>query len=147
MNETNRSGVTELRSRLEMAGIKPTPNRVLVARELAASEAPLSLGELETRLETLEKSSILRVLNMLLDRHLLHALEDGRGVVKYELCHHDHRGDPDDEPDSDIHVHFYCERCNRVVCFEDIPVPHVDIPVGYDIRSVNFMLKGICPDC
>ena len=37
---------------LSQHGVKPTPNRLLVARELSSAGRPLSLMELEGRLET-----------------------------------------------------------------------------------------------
>lgn len=128
---------------LSEAGIRPTSNRVIVLREILNSPNPLSLGELEGQIDTLEKSSILRVLTQLSDHHLVHSVEDGRGVIKYETCHgrHEHG------VDTDMHVHFYCEKCKRVVCFEDIPVPQIPLPDGFVPRSVNYMLKGLCPDC
>ena len=46
-----------------------------------------------------------------------------------------------------MHAHFYCEKCNRVFCFEDINAPEINIPDAFQVRSVNFMIKGICPDC
>ena len=127
---------------LEMAGIKPTSNRILVVRALVEASSPMSLIELETLLETLERSSILRVLTVLSEHGLVHVMEDGRGVSKYELCHsHDHS-----EKD-DHHAHFYCEKCHRVYCFEDVTVPRIPVPDGFEIKGVNFMLKGICPSC
>lgn len=127
---------------MEHAGIKPTSNRVLVIRALMDASAPMSLIDLETQLGTLERSSILRVLNLLLSRHLVHIMEDGRGVAKYELCHCADHCTVDD-----MHAHFYCERCERMICLENVPVPHIPLPSGYSLHSVNFMLKGICPDC
>ena len=47
---------------LSQHGVKPTPNRLLVARELSSAGRPLSLMELEGRLETVDKSSIFRTL-------------------------------------------------------------------------------------
>lgn len=126
------------------AGVRPTSNRILVVRHLANSDFPMSLGELEEKIDTLEKSSILRVLTLLLENHLVHALEDGRGVVKYELCRsHDHH----DGPDSDMHVHFYCRKCGRTLCLENVPVPHIPVDDGFSVDTANFMLKGICRDC
>lgn len=127
---------------LENGGIKPTANRLIVVRELLGSERPLSLIELETRLETLDRSSISRVLTLLLRHDVVHSFEDGRGVSKYEICHGETHCSIDD-----MHAHFYCERCERVFCFEDIAAPHINIPTSFEIRSVNYMLKGICPEC
>ncbi len=127
---------------LEHAGIKPTPNRVLVVKALIESQSPLSLIEIETRLVTLERSSILRVLNLLLKHRLVHIMEDGRGVAKYELCHCGDHCSVDG-----MHAHFFCERCNRMFCLEDVSIPSMSLPEGFELHSVNFMLKGLCPDC
>lgn len=127
---------------LEKAGVKPTANRLTVLRKLMQADSPMSLIELETALETLDRSSVLRVLNLLLDHDLIHAFEDGRGVSKYELCHGESHCSVDD-----MHAHFYCENCDRVYCFEDISAPKIDIPENFQIRSVNYMLKGLCPRC
>lgn len=127
---------------LEKAGIKPTANRLLVLREIIASESPVSLIELETALETLDRSSILRVLTLLLSRDVIHAFEDGRGVSKYEICHGESHCSLED-----MHAHFYCENCDKVFCFEDISAPQINIPAEFQIRSVNYMLKGLCPNC
>lgn len=127
---------------LASAGVKPTSNRLLVLRTLVESELPMSLVELETSLETMERSSILRVLNLLLAHDVIHTMEDGRGVTKYELCHGDGHCSIED-----MHVHFYCEKCGRTYCFEDLAVPRISIPPAYSVRSINYMLKGLCPSC
>ena len=127
---------------LERAEIKPTSNRILVAKALINAENPLSLIELETELETLDRSSILRVLNLLLKRDAIHAFEDGRGVSKYEICHGETHCSLDD-----MHAHFYCEKCNKVYCFEQISAPRIEIPPEFKIKSINYMLKGLCPSC
>ena len=127
---------------LEKAGIKATSNRLLVLRSLIESDHPLSLIEIETKIETMERSSVLRVLNILLENDVVHAFEDGRGVSKYEICHGETHCSI-----NDMHAHFYCEKCDRVFCFEDISAPHINIPPDFRIRSVNYMLKGLCPDC
>lgn len=127
---------------LEKAAIKPTVNRLLVLRTILSSEMPMSLVELETELETLDRSSISRVLSLLLDRDVVHVFEDGRGVAKYEICHGESHCTIDD-----MHAHFYCEKCERVYCFEEISAPHISLPPEFQVRSVNYMLKGICPEC
>ena len=126
---------------LQEAGIKPTSNRLLVLRTLLEAEAPMGLIDLETALETLERSSISRVLAMLLDHDVIHALEDGRGITRYEICH------ATSGEDDDMHAHFYCEQCHKIICFEEIKAPRITVPEGYTVRGVNYMLKGLCPEC
>lgn len=127
---------------LEHHGIKPTANRLLIVKALEKAGRPLSLTELETTLETIDKSNISRALSLFREAHLVHVLEDSGDGVRYELCH-SHAQDHDD----DVHVHFYCTRCHKTYCLEDTPVPAVPVPDGFRQDSVSYLLKGICPKC
>lgn len=123
-------------------GIRPTANRMLIAAELSAQGRPLSLAELETALESIDKSNISRALTLFRAHHLVHVLEDGSDSVRYELCRSAH-----EEGDDDTHVHFYCERCRRTFCLADTAIPPVPLPEGYAAESVNYIVKGVCPAC
>lgn len=127
---------------LEHHGIKPTANRLLIARALQDANRPLSLMELETQLETIDKSNVFRALAAFREAHLVHVLEDAGDGVRYELCH-----SHDEEHDDDVHVHFYCTRCHKTYCLEDTPVPPVAVPEGFNPESVSYLVKGICPEC
>lgn len=127
---------------LANAGVTPTPNRILVTKALIESTSPMSLVELEKTLETLDRSSISRSLAHLLSHGAIHAMEDGRGITKYEICQGEH-----DCSMADMHAHFYCEQCKRVYCFEHINAPDIALPEGFRPQAVNYMIKGICPDC
>lgn len=127
---------------LEEHNVRPTANRIIVAGALAKAGMPMSLAELETEIDSIDKSNIFRALISFKDNHLVHAIEDGSNGVRYELCKsHDH------DHDEDLHVHFHCEICGKTFCFEDIPVPKVDVPKGYQPISTNYIIKGICPSC
>lgn len=123
-------------------GVKVTANRLLVARELAAAGRPLSLMELESRLETVDKSNIFRTLVLFRDAHLVHVLEDSGDGVRYELCH---AHGP--EADDDLHVHFHCTRCHKTFCLHGTPIPPVAVPEGYSPLSSSYVIHGLCPDC
>lgn len=124
-------------------GIRPTSNRILVVKELAAAGRPLSLSEMEHRLLTVDKSGIFRALSLFREHRLVHVIENGDGGVRYELCAA-HGGDAADD---DTHVHFYCESCHRTFCIDNEPVPQVELPAGYSMRSVNYVVRGLCPEC
>lgn len=136
MNEKQIEGL------LEQHGIKLTANRILIAKIMSTLDYPISMKELETMLLTMDKSSIFRTLSLFKSHHLVHKMEDGNDIVRYELCH-----SHSEEEDEDIHVHFYCEHCHRTFCLNEISVPQVNLPVGYRQTAVNYMIKGICPDC
>ena len=124
-------------------GVKPTANRIVVARALAEARRPLSLTELEYKILSIDKSGVFRALTLFREHHLVHVIEDGGDGVRYELCRSHHGHDQDD----DQHVHFYCECCHRTFCLSDIPIPAVALPAGYRLCSVNYMAKGVCPEC
>ena len=133
----------ECEALLASHGIKPTANRIVVARTLAAAERPMSLTELEYKILSIDKSGVFRALTLFREHHLVHVIEDGGDGVRYELClsHDGH------EHDDDQHVHFYCEACHRTFCINDVPIPAVELPEGYQLSSINYMAKGLCPEC
>ncbi len=132
----------EIVNRLEQKGIKATANRILVYKTLAVKAMPQSLRNLEEVMVSMDKSSIFRTLSLFLEHDVVHAFEDGRGVLNYELC-----GEEGECRHHDGHIHFYCESCQRSFCLEDIHIPGFDLPVGFHPHSVSFVIKGECPEC
>lgn len=103
----------------------------------------MSLTELEHKILSIDKSGVFRALTLFRKHRLVHVLEDGGDGVRYELCHsRDGHAEDDDQ-----HVHFYCERCHRTFCLTDRPIPTVSLPAGYLLHDVNYMAKGLCPEC
>lgn len=127
---------------LEHKGVKPTINRILVYSTLVQINRPVSLKDLENEMLNLDKSSIFRVLTLFAEHDVVHAFEDGRGIIHYELCHHDGECNH-----SDGHLHFYCETCQRSFCLEDTPLPEIHLPEGFVPHSISFVIKGECPRC
>lgn len=129
-------------SRLESKGIRPTANRILVMKTLMGEQNPQSLSNLERKMVSMDKSSIFRTLTLFLEHDVVHAFEDGRGVLCYELC--EEKGACDHH---DGHIHFYCESCQRSFCMKDIHIPSFELPEGFYPHSISFVIKGECPDC
>lgn len=134
--------ISKISELLEAHDIKPTPNRLLVLEALFESESPVSLIELEDRIDTMGRPSISRVLSLFSTSGIIHSMEDGKGITKYEICK-----TPHSNHENDMHVHFYCEKCERVYCLEDTKLPQINVPEGFKVKGLNYMLKGICPEC
>ena len=92
-------------------GIKPTANRIVIARALASADRPMSMTELEESILTIDKSNIFRALTTFKEHH------------------------------------FFCECCHRTFCLEDTPIPAIDLPPGYRMTTINYIVKGLCPEC
>ena len=54
---------------LSRHGIKPTSNRILVVKALAAEDYPSTLTELESHLISVDKSGIFRALTLFREHH------------------------------------------------------------------------------
>ena len=73
---------------------------------------------------------------------MIHSIDDGSGSLKYAVC--------DNSCNcvvQDLHSHFYCEKCHRTFCLEGTHIPVIDLPKGFTLHSINYVLKGICPEC
>ena len=127
---------------LERKNVKPTAIRILVFEAISSSQRAVSLSDLEIILHTVDKSSIFRTLNLFVRHHIVHSIDDGSGSVKYEICEGE-----EECTLSDMHTHFYCTSCHKTFCLKSISIPSVNLPEGFTMESVNYMIKGICKDC
>ncbi len=128
--------------RMKARDVKPTAVRILVLEALLLCRNAVSVADLEAALVTVDKSTIFRTLNLFLEHHLVHAVDDGSGSMKYEVCE-----GADGCSLSDMHVHFHCEACNRTLCLKSVHLPDVGLPPGYEITSANYTIKGLCDKC
>lgn len=128
--------------KLEHRGIKPTANRLLILRAMWRGDETVSLPVLEKLLPTIDKSTISRTLNLFLMHRLIHCVDDGTGALKYAVCSDDCSCDVEQE-----HTHFTCEACGRTFCLKQVSAPVVPLPEGFTLSGINYVLKGMCPEC
>ena len=132
--------MTETEIFLSSHGIRPTAVRILVWREAERQVSTFSLNDMEELLPHMDRSSIFRALRLFLDHHLLHEINDGTGHQKFCVCRckdGHHRG----------HIHFNCLKCGRTYCLEDYDIPQVDLPEGFTVEEVEYIVKGRCKYC
>ena len=127
---------------LQERGVKPTAMRLLVLQCLIGSSEALTLRQIEEKLIEADRSTIFRTLSLFEQHHLLHTIDDGSGSARYEMCHSHHHSDDDDR-----HPHFRCLRCGRTFCLPEQRIPKVELPEGYQVQQVNYVITGICAEC
>jgi Fur family ferric uptake transcriptional regulator len=132
----------ELEQRLLDRGIHVTAVRLLVFKAMVNHARAFSLTDLERVLDSVDKSTLSRAIRLFHEKLLIHSIDDGSGSIKYSVCSSDCRCCLDD-----LHVHFYCTRCKDTRCLENIAIPPVQLPTGFRLESVNFVLKGLCDKC
>ena len=122
--------------------IQPTAIRLMVLKAMQKAGRSVSLSDLEDMLDTVDKSTIFRTLTLFLSHHLIHSIDDGTGSFKYAVC-----SSSSSCVLGDLHPPFHCMECNRTFCFTNIPTPVVKLPEGFTLSSINYVLKGLCPEC
>ena len=125
---------------LTEAEIQLTAIRILIYKEIVNFDGVFTLADIEQRILTLDKSTIFRTLSLFLKKNLLHEVDDGSGSKKYCLCQCGSKNHKS-------HVHFTCLSCHKTYCIKDISIQQVTLPVSYQVTDINYVLKGICPNC
>ena len=131
----------QLEKILAERNIKPTANRLLVLQAMLGFKSAFSLGDMEQELETIDKSTLSRVIRLFHENLLIHSIDDGSGSVKYSVCRSDCTCSV-----GDLHVHFYCDKCKHTYCIESVAIPDLLLPAVFRVDGVNFVLKGLCGD-
>jgi Fur family ferric uptake transcriptional regulator len=127
------------------AGLKRGGARERVIELLASKPCALSAVEIEDELRSLGRptgrASIYRVLDLLVEHGLAERLEVGDGQARFERSH----------PDGDHHHHLVCDRCGRLVAFDDPglerAIDRLSERLGVRIDSHDVLLRGACQRC
>ena len=122
--------------------IKPTSIRVLVLKAMLERGSAFSLADMESQMETVDKSTLSRTINLFHEHHLIHSIDDGSGSIKYSVCRDDCQCAL-----GDLHVHFHCNKCGNTYCMESISIPNIPLPDSFRLENVNFVMKGLCDKC
>lgn len=128
--------------KLTSRNIKPTAMRELVLDILTEQKMAISLSDLEQKFHKSDKVTLYRTLKTFEEKKLIHSIDDGTGAVKYALCKESCQCHPED-----LHVHFFCLKCQHTFCLSDIPIPSINLPVNFSIENINMVVKGVCSNC
>jgi len=133
-------------SDLAEAGYRMGTARRAVIAELARQRCAVSAREIEDALaadgDPVGRASVFRVLEQLEALRLVRRVEVGQGVARFEPIH----------PGGGHHHHLVCERCERIVPFED---PKLERAIetfarreeGFEITDHDVTLRGVCAAC
>jgi len=130
---------------LRSAGLRTGGGRELVLEELAAAGCLRSAQQLERALaergQPVSRATVYRTLETLHELALVHRVETGEGVARFELA----------DPTGEHHHHTLCDRCGRVLTFADDDLEEAiervaeRLPFAVDRHDV--MLRGVCAEC
>ncbi len=121
-----------------------TRQRDLVAQVIFLSEEHLSVDEilrlLKEQGEAVGTATVYRTLEVLVESGLVRAHDFGEGFRRYEAM-----------PAQTHHEHLICERCGRVVEFQNERLERM-LPIiadehGYQHQRHRVEIHGVCSDC
>ena len=112
---------------------------IFLQRDFALSHADLEANTSDH----FDRVTVYRTLKTFLDAGIIHKVLDDEGVTKYALCrerctsaahHHEH-------------VHFKCTACGQTNCLDNVQIPAINLPDGYQAAETNLLVQGVCRNC
>ncbi len=128
---------------LKKRKVKPTAMRMLVLQFLLKEKVAVSLTDVENYFEISDRTTLFRTLKTFAKNEIVHKIDDGTGVTKYALCEENCHC----EIESDLHLHFHCNKCNETICLLSYKIPRINLPEGFLAEDANLIVKGVCDKC
>ena len=133
----------ELMQQIREKGLKATPSRLSVIKVLGSDNQAYAHSELEVLFSDMDRVTLYRVLNDFEEVGLVHKIVDPSGVTRFALCKHN----CPDVLHVDEHVHFSCQKCQKVFCLDQVHAPQIVMPEGFVARSIQTLISGCCKSC
>lgn len=127
--------------------LRRTACRLGIIEQMQCAGYALSEIEIKGLLsKNFDRTTFYRSFKTLVEKGVLHKIVLDNQQVRYALKHF-----CDDEEcvhlSNGEHIHFLCEECNVVQCFDSLESFSVTLPRGYQIKTKEILVKGICANC
>jgi Fur family peroxide stress response transcriptional regulator len=125
---------------LRASGLKLTPQRLAIVKELAGDVTHPTAQELFDRLSatlpTTSFATLYNTLGTLAEAGLCQCKSFGPGPARFD-------------PNTEAHHHAVCDRCGSVA---DVPIASAAQPIaavgdGFSVRVVERIYRGLCASC
>ncbi len=122
-----------MKKELKEKGYKLTTNRITIINYIEGQEGLFSARELMQKLPSLDKVTIYRTLDLLVELDLIHPAFTNHGEIHFEKHGKKH------------HHHVVCTKCEKTSCigcdFKDKKIK------GFKNIHHSFVLTGLCIKC
>jgi Fur family ferric uptake transcriptional regulator len=127
---------------LEKHNLKKTPARLRVLSLLASKNVATSQPDLESVMLDVDRVTLYRILSAFEEKGIIHKIFNLEGTANYALC-----SDCEEHHHRDEHVHFNCINCKNVFCLNDLDLPALNLPEGFQIENFTLYATGLCSRC
>jgi Fur family ferric uptake transcriptional regulator len=133
-----------IRELLKKNRLSITDSRLQVLELFYENPGALAHSDIEKKAgDQMDRVTIYRTLQTFEEKGLIHTIPSSDNTVKYalckEMCSHGHH--------HDNHVHFLCDVCATTICLDDVLVPEVKLPRGFQPTQSNMIVNGVCNAC
>ncbi len=122
--------------------LRITESRVTVLELVIAKDSAITQRELHEHPKFLgHRVTLYRTLKQMEEAGVLEKIADREGEIYYALkLKEGHK-------EEHLHPHFNCKKCSRVICLNEIDLPKIQLPQGYDKEHISLMVYGVCDLC
>src|SRR4051812_33745361 len=123
--------------------LKRTEARLRVLSLLVNKKTATSQPDLESVIGDVDRVTLYRILNAFEEKGIIHKVFDLNGTANYAIC----SSDCDEHNHNDEHLHFNCTNCKNVYCLDELDMPPIVLPAGFELERLSFSATGLCPKC
>jgi Fur family ferric uptake transcriptional regulator len=135
--------VHQFEAMLQKHKLKKTAARLRVLSIMYSKITATSQPDLESVMDDIDRVTLYRILSVFEEKGIIHKVFDLNGTANYAVCHsncienHHH----------DEHLHFNCTLCKNVYCLNELNLPKLNLPAGFEPTAFTLYASGVCPKC
>jgi Fur family transcriptional regulator, ferric uptake regulator len=104
----------------------------------------LAHGDIERKAgEKFDRVTVYRTLQTFVEKGIIHTIPTSDNSVRYALC----KDNCEEGHHHDNHIHFSCSKCGGTFCLDEVGIPDMKLPKGYQVNEVQVVISGICNNC
>lgn len=92
-----------------------------------------------------DRVTLYRTLKAFEEKGLIHRIANEIDSIEYALCRDD--CEEDQHRHADDHAHFRCENCQKTFCLDEVGIPNIKVPRGFDAKQYQLLVTGTCEQC
>jgi Fur family ferric uptake transcriptional regulator len=123
--------------------LKKTAPRLRVLSMMSSRNTATSQPDLESVMNDIDRVTLYRILSAFEEKGIIHKVFDLDGTANYALC----TSNCDEGHHHDEHLHFNCTQCKNVYCLNDLQLPAINLPAGFEPQAFTLYATGLCPKC
>lgn len=121
-----------------------TDGRKKILELFLKSDGALAHADIEKQTgELFDRVTVYRTLQTFVEKGIIHLIPTKDNAILYALC----KDDCEAGHHHDNHVHFICDQCSKTICLEEVTIPSVKLPKGFEPRHAEMVVSGVCHDC